>query len=65
MEKNVGKNIICELKTAKYFEDSKNSTRFAKLANDIMLNRCRAKKRHASRENKSVIREEENAGQLS
>lgn len=46
-EKMLEKNITCKPKTAKYFEDDKNSTRFAKymLANDIILNRCRAKKK--------------------
>lgn len=46
-EKMLEKNITCKPKTAKYFEDDKNNTRFAKykLANDIILNRCRAKKK--------------------
>lgn len=46
-EKMLEKNITCKPKTAKYFEDDKNSTTFAKykLANDIILNRCRAKKK--------------------
>lgn len=50
-EKMLEKNITCKPKTAKYFEDDKNSTRFAKymLANDIILNRCRAKKKCESR----------------
>ena len=66
-EKMLEKNITCKPKTAKYFEDDKNSTRFAKykLANDIILNRRRAKKKNASRENKNVIREQENADELS
>lgn len=44
-EKMLEKNITCKPKTAKYFEDDKNSTRFAKykLANNIILNRCRAR----------------------